>query len=153
MLRLLAWVCGAIIIAAVIGYISGCSFGLGVRSARGDEPQLGDFGYRHREFHQFYQKGEKGGPLKRPHQPTTSCCDGDCRPVKAEFRQGAWYVYIDRGWEIVPAERVKRNVFPPDGGPHVCASKRGAQICDEYGGECTAQPLEIFCFVPPDTSS
>ena len=107
--------------------------------------EIGDFGVGHGTFHHFYNTGENGGPLMRPHQPTTKCCDGDCRPVKAKFQNGHWHVYIDRIWVLVPTNRIKVGIKPPEQpfrSAHVCASK--------YNGKDL--PI-IHCFVPVETDS
>jgi hypothetical protein len=123
--------------------------GIGV-ALDADLPELGDFGFRHGEFHDWYDRGEPKkdgtpGPLMRPYgNPPVKCCDGDCRPVRARRAGGGgWEVYLDRAWERVPAATIKRNVSPtPNGGAHACASKRTA----------FAAPA-IYCFVPPDPES
>ncbi len=108
----------------------------------GKPTEMGDFGFRHHEFHYWYQTGERDGTaLKRPLSPTTSCCDDDCRPVNAKMVDGVWFVYIDRDWSRVPDNVIKNNVIAPNGGAHVCASRR-------YKGAGVAPPT-IYCFIPP----
>ena len=104
--------------------------------------EIGDFGLGHAEWHHWYETGENGGPLMRPTFPDVRCCGGDCRPAKAVFRNGAWQVYVDRGWETVPEDAVKRNVGTPNGMAHVCASQRAEYV----------RPF-IYCFVPPESGS
>jgi len=107
--------------------------------------ELGDFGYHHHTFHEWYNKGENGGPIMRPHQPSTKCCEGDCRPVKAKFTSGHWFVYVDRIWVKVPPERIKVGIVPPEKpfrSAHVCASK--------YNGKDLP---EIYCFILNETES
>ena len=126
---------GAILSAALLA----CPV-VSVSSQEGGE--VGDFGVGHAEWHHWYETGENGGPLMRPAHPEIKCCGADCRPTKAVFKNGAWTVYVDGGWEKVPDETIKRNVISPDSGAHICASPRTEH----------ARPF-IYCFVPPEAGS
>ena len=107
-----------------------------------DGSALGDYGFGHDEWHDWYNTGENGGPLMRPNQKHTKCCDGDCRPTVAAFKNGAWKVYVDRGWEPVPEHVIKWGLTPPNGTAHVCASKRTEH----------SKPI-IFCFIVPEAGT
>jgi hypothetical protein len=106
--------------------------------------EIGDFGFGHEQYHDWYNTGENGGPLLRPYgTPGIKCCDGDCRPTKARLKEdGSWEVWVERRWLPVPPERIKTNVSNPSTLAHVCASK-------DYG----ISPPAIFCFVPPEIES
>ena len=106
------------------------------------EGQLGDFGVGHAQWHHWYSTAEDGEPLRRPHQPTVSCCGNDCRPTLAKFRDGQWFVLMDGQYDPVPEERIKRNVTSPNGMAHVCAHRRESK-----------EPIVPYCFVPPEGSS
>lgn len=103
------------------------------------EAQIGDFGVGHAQWHHWYQSGENGGPIMRPYQPTISCCNGDCRPTLARFRDGQWLALIDGQYDPVPESRVKRNATSPNSGAHVCAPRR-----------TSTEPVIPYCFVPPE---
>jgi hypothetical protein len=124
---------GLIVVAALVAV-----FLFAVSSASRAQ-EFGDYGEGHAEWHNFYNTGENGGPLMRPHQPSVKCCEGDCRPTKAMRRNDRWYAWVDRGWVLVPLDRIKENIRTPNGTAHVCAARR-------FGG---SNP-EIFCFVEPN---
>lgn len=107
-----------------------------------DGGEVGDFGFGHAEWHYWYNTGENGGPLMRPDSPSVKCCDNDCRPTKAIFKNDAWYVWVDRGWEIVPEGSIKRGLTPPSSLPHVCATRRTEM----------SRP-RIYCFVFPEAGT
>lgn len=109
-------------------------------------PQVGDYGFGHEHWHHWYQnaeENEKGivGPLLKP-GTQKSCCNGDCRPVKAKLENGQWFAFIDREWEPVPADKIKSEIRAPGGGAHACAAPRYPNF-----------PPYIHCFVPPSGST
>ena len=109
--------------------------------------QLGDFACGHGLYHWFYESGERGGPLMRPHQPGTSCCNVDCVPTRARYvaAEDRWEAWVQGEWIAVPRDRVKENVTNPATTAHVCASKR---VLRPDG--TTSLPPEIYCFVRPE---
>jgi hypothetical protein len=108
--------------------------------------ELGDFGHGHAEWHHWYHSADDGGPLKRPYDTRTNCCDVDCRPTKARHDGSQWWVWVDRAWEPVPEDRIKRTtlsgkpVKTPNGMAHVCASRRSPHL----------EPV-IYCFIEPES--
>jgi hypothetical protein len=112
------------------------------KSGSAQEGQIGDFGIGHAQWHHWYQTGENGLSLKRPYEPSISCCNGDCRPTLAKFRDGQWFALIDGQYDPIPESRIKRNVTSPSGIAHVCAAKRTNKA-----------PIVPFCFVTPEGSS
>lgn len=115
---------------------------LSLKGVKAQEQQLGDYGFGHHTFHHFYDTGEGGGPIMRPYAPGTKCCDGDCRPVRAKLVRNTWHVFIDGIWVMVPENRIKVGITPPEKPfrtAHVCAAK--------YNGKDVP---EIYCFIPVD---
>lgn len=98
-----------------------------VSSARAQDCEIGDFGCRHGDYHEWYQKGENGGPIQRP-DVGGSCCDGDCRPTKVKFIEDKVYAYIDRQWVFIPNSKIKL-IVKPDSMAHICATSSSTIYC------------------------
>jgi hypothetical protein len=70
-----------------------------------------------------------------------SCCDqADCRPVRADWRDGAWWAEsrITGAWVRIPADRVlgTPSIFPNG---VLCEVDRGGDPPTAF----------IYCFAPP----
>lgn len=82
-------------------------------------------------------KGEWFRSLTVPGTVNGSCCDeADCKPTKAEHRDGQWWAEVDGTMQPVPNERIVRNPVSYDGRAYVCV----------WGGV-------ILCFIPPGAGS
>lgn len=92
-----------------------------VFDVKAQQCEIGDFGCRHHDYHNFYQTGENGGPIMRPDNPTISCCDGDCRPTKVKYEGDKIFAYVDRKWVHIPQSKIK-EIKKPDSLAHICAT-------------------------------
>ena len=80
--------------------------------------QEGYYGAGHDPWHmEFYSK------LNRNDGKGTCCNLMDCRPTQSRMVGDHYEVKVDGEWTPVPNDRIN-NVVAPDGGAHVCASKR-----------------------------
>ena len=97
-----------------------------------EQAQLGDYGYRHAEFHDFYQT--INARTKR------NCCSADnreCRPTNAFFENNTWFAVVDGQTIPVPAHAIVEVENLTDYA-HVCAVKH----------QWSATP-SIHCFIKP----
>ena len=96
-------------------------------------PDLGDRGYLHREYHQDFTRWHN--------QMGTHCCgvdaeqgNGDCRVTIAEYNYdlNAWEALVDGTWRLIAPDR---HIQERSAIPHavVCAGQYGTIYCFKPG--------------------
>lgn len=92
--------------------------------------QSGSHGDGHAERHDWYRDLKQPGTGWSCCNGTTAGREGDCRPTRAELRDGQWWALIDGQWRPVPWTVVldpslnREPIYA-----HICANKSGRIYC------------------------